>query len=136
MACGLRLKGTANGLDTGDFKFRLSEPAELNEIVELLKKNFEMPLEYWKWKYLENPSINDSLIVVAERAGRIIGCGCWLPRSMKIADELEINSLIAAHLTVEPEYRKHGLGKKLIDYLRVDESLRKIRFIIDFRANP
>lgn len=107
------------------FKFRSSKPTERNEIVQLLSRNFENVPEYWNWKYLANPNIDPSLLMVVEKEGKIVGCGCWLPRILKISGRLEVNSLMAAHITIDREFRKQGLGEKLVESIRTTKAFKK-----------
>lgn len=112
-------------METEGFTFRPSKQLEQNEILELLKKNFEMPPEYWRWKYIDNPTVDPSLNMVVEKDGKIIGCGCWLPRSLRISNKLELNSLMAAHVAIDQEFRKYGLGRKLIESIRTTRAFEK-----------
>lgn len=109
-------------LEKDAFDIHPSKPNELIEIVRLLNRNFENSPEYWNWKYVSNPTIDPSLILVVENGKKIVGCGCWLPRTLKISSQLEINSILASHITVDREYRKHGIGKLLVESIRTSQA--------------
>jgi GNAT superfamily N-acetyltransferase len=118
-----------------DYIVRLYEPGEEEAIVELLKisypewKNAESPLDYWKWKYLENP--HGSIVVVADQDGEIVGIMHRLLLKNKV-DEI-ILSAIGDDVAVHPDYRRKGIYKnmKLYDEKLFKEKKVALKFSIE-----
>lgn len=111
-------------LEKANFRFRLSKPDELDAIVQLMERTFQNTPKYWNWKYVSNPTISSSLFMVVEDNGKIVGCGCWLPRHLKVSSQIEVNSLLASHIAIDPEYQKHGLGSKLVESIRTTKAFK------------
>jgi GNAT superfamily N-acetyltransferase len=109
-------------LETKNLKFRQSKPEELNTVVRLMGRTFENTPEYWNWKYLSNPTISSSLLMIIEEDKTIVGCGCWLPRHLKVSSQLEVDSLLASHITIDPEHQRRGLGSKLVESIRTTKA--------------
>ena len=80
---------------------------------------------FWNWKYLQNPSFDRSFVAVAEEGGKIVGCNHWLPRKVKITNSVVVDSMLGANIAVVPEYRKRGVGRELICFLRSQHVERK-----------
>lgn len=80
---------------------------------------------FWDWKYLRNPGFDRSLVAVAEEGGKIVGCNHWLPRKVKITDSIVVDSMLGANIAVAPEYRKKGVGRELIYFLRSQHIAKK-----------
>jgi predicted N-acetyltransferase YhbS len=74
--------------------------------------------ELWEWKYLQNPNFDPSLVVVAERKGRIVGCNHWLLRDIKLSRSSVCKAILCGDIAVDPNHRKRGLGKSLLLFLR------------------
>jgi len=101
---------------------------EDEESVKLLVKSASHPFsveKFWNWKYLQNPGFDRSLIAVAESNGKIIGCNHWLRRKLKLSDSIVVDSMMGANIAVAPEFRKKGIGKALICFLRSQHEKRK-----------
>lgn len=91
--------------------------------------------EFWDWKYLRYPGFNRSFVAVAEGGGEIVGCNHWLPRQVKLSNSVSVDSMLGAHIAVVPEYRRKGVGRALIHFLRKQHSDRKPSLMYMF-ANP
>lgn len=74
--------------------------------------------ELWEWKYLRNPNFDQSLVAVAERKGKIVGCNHWLPRDIKLSSSSVCKAILCGDIAVDPNHRKQGLGKSLLLFLR------------------
>jgi len=81
--------------------------------------------KFWDWKYLRNPSFDRSLVAVAVKGGEIVGCNHWIPRRVKLSDSIVVDSMLGASIAVTPEYRKRGVGRALIHFLRSQHDERK-----------
>lgn len=73
---------------------------------------------FWDWKYLRNPSFDRSLIAVAENSGEIVGCNHWIKRKFRLNNSMTVDSLLGANIAVLPKYRRLGVGRALINFLR------------------
>jgi len=74
--------------------------------------------ELWEWKYLHNPNFDPSLVAVAERKGRIVGCNHWLLRDIRLSGSSVCKAILCGDIAVDPDHRKRGLGKSLLLFLR------------------
>jgi predicted N-acetyltransferase YhbS len=90
---------------------------------------------FWDWKYPESPGFDRSWVAVAEEGGRIIGCNHWLFRSFKVSGSAEVDAALGADIAVVPEYRKKGVGRALIYFMREKHAERKLPLMYMF-ANP
>lgn len=117
--------------DTG-YNVRLYEPGDEEAIIELLKTSFpewkeiESPIDYWKWKYIENPHGSD--IVVADLEGIIVGVVHRLNLNIKI-DEKTLSNY-GDDVTVHPDHRKKGIYKNMINY--TEELSKEQKIVLNF----
>jgi GNAT superfamily N-acetyltransferase len=74
-------------------------------------------------------------VAVAEGAGKIVGCNHWLPRKAKLSDSIVVDAMLGASIVVTPEYRKKGVGRALIHFLRSRHNERKPALMYMF-ADP
>jgi len=108
-------------------------------VKQLVENIFERFLggKYWDWKYKLNPNFDPSLVAVAERDGKIIGCNHWLPRELKISASAKAKAVLGADIAVNPEYRGLGIGKSLLLFLRSSQAIRDKGVILSYMfANP
>jgi predicted N-acetyltransferase YhbS len=91
--------------------------------------------KFWDWKYLENPGFDRSWVAVAEEGGRIIGCNHWLFRSFKVSGSVVVDAALGADIAVVPEYRKKGVGRALIYFMRGQHAGRRLPLMYMF-ADP
>jgi hypothetical protein len=109
------------------YSIRLYKPGDEEEIVDVLKacypewKNTEYPLEYWKWKYLENPY--GSYVILAEWDGNIVGSEHRLLHKIKVDNKTVISSLGDDSAT-HPDYRRKGIYKNMV-YFGDDITIEK-----------
>jgi len=97
---------------------RSSTKDEAPKLIELFSKSFEHPEEFWRWRYLSNPFLDPYLVLAVEKGGKIIGCGYWMPRNLKISSRLTVSSLLAAYVFVDSEHRGKGIGRALLESMR------------------
>jgi hypothetical protein len=96
---------------------------EKEEIVDLLVEvfngwpsfNVKDSLEYWTWKYYENPC-GRSEIAVVEWNNKIIGCQHRYPQLVKFGDK-KYPCLHGADLAVHPDHRRRGIYNLTADFL-------------------
>jgi predicted N-acetyltransferase YhbS len=108
-------------------------------IEALLKKTFRSfrQKDYWLWKYKSNPSFDPSLVALAEKDGKLIGCNHWLMREIKFSKEVKLNAVLAGDITVDQAYRGQGIGKELVTYLHSSDTLKKKGIMLSYMfTNP
>jgi predicted N-acetyltransferase YhbS len=113
---------------------REEDEKAVRQLVESTFKTFSTG-EFWDWKYLRNPKFDRSFVAVAEEGGKIVGCNHWLQRTVKLSDSIVVDSMLGASIAVAPEYRKRGVGRALIHFLRSQHGKRKPSLIHMF-ADP
>jgi len=103
-----------------EVSFRLALPEDLGQLVELEKRCF--PEEPWSLQMFQEELQNDmALFVVAEEQGTD-GSGEHCPQKDRIVGYI-IAWVIApvecqvGSIAVLPEYRRHGLGRRLMEIL-------------------
>lgn len=113
-------------------KFRIFSPKDSRAVRELIKTTFHDFLDgnYWDWKYLLNPDFDPSLVAVAEKNGEIIGCSHWIPRKIKITEDVKVNSILGCDLTVKTEHRGQGIAKGLLLQRRTQETFRNRKIVL------
>jgi len=118
---------------------RIFQDSDEKAVEKLIESTFSSFLEgkFWKWKYKENPYFDPKLIAVIEKKGEIVGCNHWLLRNFKVSHSIVDTAVLAADLAVRPNYRRKGLGKNLLQFLRSSDIVkhRRAAFIYMF-ADP
>ena len=106
-------------------------------VRELVESTFGSFLrgKFWDWKYLWNPWFDRSFVAVAEEGEKIVGCNHWLLRRLKLSDSIVVDGALGADIAVSPEYRKRGVGRALIRFLRSQHKDWKLALMYMF-ANP
>jgi len=103
---------------------RSEDEAEVKQIVKNAFGGF-LAGEFWDWKYKLNPGFDPSLVMVAEKDGKIIGCNHWLLRSLKLSPSIEAKAVLGADVAVLPSYRGGGVGTCLLRSLRSSRTLER-----------
>jgi ribosomal-protein-alanine N-acetyltransferase len=96
---------------------RLEGLADLGAIMEIDQASFSSP---WTREMYEEELRNDrSFIFVARRAGCPVAgyCSFWV-----IVDEIHVNNI-----AVRPEWRRHGIGRALVEHLLAEGRRRRCR---------
>lgn len=132
-------KHSGGFLMESEYSYRtLSERDEA--AVKLLVKNaFPRFLwgDYWEWKYSRNPGFDPSMVAVAERNAKIIGCNHWLIRDFKLSGSLATKAILCADIAVDADHRKQGIGKSLLLFLRSTGIFKEKRAVLNYMfANP
>ena len=108
----------------------------VKELVENAFRGF-LNGKYWDWKYKLNPNFDSSLVAVAEKNGKIVGCNHWLIRELKISGSTEVKAVLGADIAVSPDYRGRGIGKSLLLFLRSSQVIRDKGVILSYMfADP
>jgi predicted N-acetyltransferase YhbS len=113
---------------------REGDEAAVRALIESSFSGF-LQGKFWDWKYLKSPGFDRSWVAVAEEGGRIIGCNHWLFRSFKVSDSVVVDAALGADIAVVPEYRKKGVGRALIYFMREKHADRKLPLMYMF-ADP
>lgn len=90
-------------------------------LKELLKSTFPCFREesLWNWKYRMNPSFSNSLKVIAEREGKVVGSNYWLARDIKLNGRTRVKAVLGADLAVDSKNRGQGIGTELMHFPRL-----------------
>jgi predicted N-acetyltransferase YhbS len=113
---------------------RVEDEGAVRALIELSFSSF-LQGKFWDWKYPKSPGFDRNWVAVAEEGGRIIGCNHWLFRSFKVSGSLIVDAALGADIAVVPEYRKKGVGRALIYFMREKHADRKLPLMYMF-ANP
>jgi len=103
-----------------EYVYRAIAKGDEEAVEGLVKHTFMHFLgdDYWKWKYSRNPNFDPSLVAVAEKDGKIVGCNHWLLRDIKLSSSLVGKAILCADIAVDPNHRERGVGKSLLLLLR------------------
>lgn len=116
--------------------FNDKDEGYVKELVENTFRGF-LNGKYWDWKYKLNPNFDSSLVAVAEKNGKIVGCNHWLLRELKISGSTEVKAVLGADIAVSPDYRGRGIGKSLLLFLRSSQAIRDKGVILSYMfADP
>jgi putative sterol carrier protein/GNAT superfamily N-acetyltransferase len=120
------------------YSYRNLRDQDEQALTELLKTGFPLFLQddYWNWKYKKNPDFNPSLIVVAEKDGKLVGCNHWLQRDLKLSGQLKVRTALACDLLVHPEHRGHGIAAELLWALRSSEVVKNNGITLSYMFAP
>src|SRR3989304_4913604 len=109
--------------DKREYSFRAFRDEDETDIKRLVK-NACASSEFWDWKYKLNPNFHPSLIMVAEKDAKVIGCNHLLLKNFKLGPSIETKAVLGADLVVDPEIRRKGIGTKLIRFQRASEIMK------------
>ena len=116
--------------------FNDKDEENVKELVENVFTHF-LYGTYWDWKYKFNPNFDPSLVAVAEKNGKIVGCNHWLLRELKVSGSTEVTAVLGADIAVSPEYRGQKIGKSLLLFLRSSQAIRDKDVILSYMfADP
>jgi GNAT superfamily N-acetyltransferase len=97
--------------------FTKKDERQVKALVETSFRDF-LSGKYWDWKYKLNPKFDPSLVGVAEKDGRVVGCNHWLLRNLKLSNQSEVQAILGADIAVNPKFRGQGIAKSLLLYMR------------------
>jgi predicted N-acetyltransferase YhbS len=116
------------------YSYRKYENKDQLALEGLLKSAFTSFSQsgYWFWKYRANPYFDPSLIVLAEKDGKLVGCNHWLLRDLKLTSSATVRAALGADIAVSPEERGHGIGRELVRYFRLSGAFKKKAIVISY----
>ena len=108
------------------YSYREFREQDEQALKELLKTGFPLFLknEYWDWKYKKNPNFDPSLVALAEKDEKIVGCNHWLARGLKLSSQVTVRTALAGDLLVHCEHRGQGIAAELLQVLRASEVVK------------
>ena len=109
--------------------FRRYQNGDEKSILNLFRKTFnrDMSYDYWKWRYLDNPNINENLINLAWDDKRLSAHYAVSPTQLFI-NKQKINAALSMTTMTDPEYRGKGLFTSLANNLFDNSSKLDIIF--------
>jgi predicted N-acetyltransferase YhbS len=125
-----------------EYVFRTFTKDDKEAVGALVKRVFEnnaralLGGDFWEWKYFRNPNFDPSLVAVAESKGRIVGCNHWLLRDIKLSSSSVCRAILCGDIAVDPNHRKHGVGKSLLLFLHSNLSNAKGSVLSYMFADP
>lgn len=103
-----------------DYTVRPYKPGDEEGIVQLLDLVFNgwprldlsySPIEFWRWKYKDNP-LKRNNIVVCTSEDKIIGCAHAIPLRMKVGKNVVLG-VTGLDYAVHPKFRRRGIATEL-----------------------
>ena len=98
---------------------RLAEERDRDQVLSLLNSSFsdiqrssqERGIEYWDWKFLENP-FGKAILTIAETEGKIIAVNNLWPWEFNVRGTI-LKALQPCDSVVHPDFRGKGLFKQM-----------------------
>jgi len=113
-------------LNNPEYTVRFFKRTDENQVIDVVTSSLNnINKDQWLWKYIENPYFDESLAFIAENSGRVIGCLHYLPREIKIAKSLRVNTVLGADFAVYPDYREKGIGSNMLKFSRASKVFEK-----------
>lgn len=106
-----------------DYTIRIYEDGDEADIALLLEKVFQgwpgfdidcNSIDHWRWKYIDNPSGNN-LVVVVEDGEYLVGAMHSIENRIKIGDNIRRCHYVG-DTVVHPEYRSRGIAGEMIRF--------------------
>lgn len=93
------------------------EPSDRAALLSLYERVFgrDRSVDWFRWKYEDNPYADHVPIVVAENGGDIVGCRAFFAQELRV-DGTERIAFQPCDTMVHPEYRNQGLFGRMNEY--------------------
>ncbi|PSP74815.1 GNAT family N-acetyltransferase [Halobacteriales archaeon QS_3_64_16] len=137
-------KGKSDGEEKtepeSEYEIRPFEPGDRGEICSLYETVFEetATIEWFDWKYTDDPFIEGVPIVLAERENRIVGARPFFALEMCAGDRRAL-ALQPGDTMVHPEHRRKGLFTRMTEAAIERYGDREPEFFFNFpndRSRP
>lgn len=101
----------------GDCEIRRLRPTDRDEFCALYELVFDSPasIDWFDWKYTDNPYFDPIPAVVAESGGRLVGVRPFLPLPIRAGSETTL-ALQPADAMVHPDYRRLGVFTRMTEH--------------------
>jgi GNAT superfamily N-acetyltransferase len=137
-------KGESDGKEAtepaSEYEIRPFEPGDRGEICSLYETVFEetATIEWFDWKYTDDPFFEGVPIVLAERENRIVGARPFFALEMGAGDRRAL-ALQPGDTMVHPEHRRKGLFTRMTEAAIERYGDREPEFFFNFpndRSRP
>ena len=93
------------------------EPRDRNPLLSLYEQVFgrDRSVDWFRWKYEDNPYADHVPIVVAEDDGELVGCRAFFAQELRVDGTARI-AFQPCDTMVHPEYRNRGLFSRMNEY--------------------
>lgn len=131
-----------NGPLHTDYSVQEYRPGLEKDIVDILIRGFGgwpkidiscTPIDFWLWKYIDNPTGHVNLHVVMD-GDRVICCDHGQPRRIKVGEKVRLGSC-RGDLTVDREYRGRGVWVYSNEYATYTEIRDGFDFVYYLTGN-
>jgi putative sterol carrier protein len=116
------------------YSLREFRPDDAASLEALLRTTFPCFREddMFTWKYERNPELANSLVIIAEKEGELVGSNYWISRRLQLMKNLSVNAALAADIAVNPKERGNGVGTKLLLYPRLSGAFKKNKIVVSY----
>jgi predicted N-acetyltransferase YhbS len=112
-------------------KFQNRDEDALQQLLEKVFPIFN-DNELWFWKYRRNPDFDNSLVVIAEKDGQLVGSNYWVLRNLKLSSSLQVKAALGADVAVDPNFRGEGIGKELLRFPRTSGFFKEKGILLSY----
>ena len=112
-------------------EFRDDDFASLEAFLKTAFPGFKQD-NMFMWKYRLNPSFANSLVIIAEKDGELVGSNYWILRRLKLMRNLQVAAALGADIAVSPKHRGSGVGTKLLLYPRLAGTFKKNKIVVSY----
>ncbi|NUC74804.1 GNAT family N-acetyltransferase [Haloterrigena sp. SYSU A558-1] len=111
------MKDLTSKPSTSSCRVRPFEPSDRAPLLGLYEQVFgrERSVDWFRWKFEDNPYADHVPIVVAERDGDIVGCRAFFAQELRI-DGTERIAFQPCDTMVHPDHRNEGLFSRMNEY--------------------
>jgi hypothetical protein len=101
-----------------NYDYRVAEPADRDGYLALRETVWgrERSREWFRWRFVENPYVDETPMIVADRDGTIVGAEPCLAFRLRVGDESRI-ALQPADWAVHPDHRRRGVFSGMTERL-------------------
>jgi GNAT superfamily N-acetyltransferase len=116
------------------------EPELEPEIVRLQQhfyRDAARSAAYFRWKYAENPFLDQTILQLAVSAGRVVAMRGMFGAVWQVDDPSTRHLLPCADdFVVDPEHRNRGVARLVLEATVAEGARRDLRFALSFSAGP